>query len=161
MKKITLVLAILIASLSTINGQISFSVPIGYSSENAPMIGSNLQLNIGHFIIGGGFDAHISKAVSKGDLYWSRLGGSFNLSELNTLEVTFGAGTYSRSHDNKALNDGVGLFNAAFVHQMASRPEGAVFAGITTTNQFFFVSGGIRFIFKKRERDGCPSTWVR
>lgn len=156
------ILAVLFtALLSTVKSQVSFAIPVGYSSEKAPMIGSNLQLNVGHFIIAGGFDAHISKAVSKGDLYWSRLGGYFTLSELNTLELTFGAGTYSRSSDNKALNEGVGVFNATLVHQMASRVEGALFAGITTTNQFFFVSTGIRFIFKKRERDGCPSTWVR
>lgn len=160
MRKVIL-LAVLIASLTGVKAQFNLNVPVGYSSEKAPVIGVNIQYNISHFIIAAGFDSNVSRDATKGDLFWTRIGASLTLNELNTIEVTAGAGQYYRSGENKALNEGLAVFSTYYVHQMASRPEGAIIAGITATNRFYFVSAGLRFIFRRGERDGCPSTWVR
>ena len=160
MKKLIILMAFM-ASLATVNGQFSFSVPVGYSTRSTPIIGANAQLQIGPVIFASGFDSHMSRKVNDGDLFWGRMGIGVNLSELNKLEITTGIGSYRKSADIKNLNEGVMLFNVQYVHQMESRPNGAIFAGITTTPKFSFVSGGLRFTFKRQERDGCPSTWVR
>lgn len=160
MKHLIICMVIIIASLSTINGQISLNMEGGISSNKTPTVGSNLQANIHGFIIAAGFDAQISRKVSNGNLYWLRGGKSFNLSELNQLEVSAGISQYRRSSDVKSLNERLPVANVQFVHQLQFREEAALFAGITTTNQFFFVSGGIRFIFG-RGANGCPSTRIR
>jgi hypothetical protein len=160
MKKITF-LAILIASLSTTYGQFSFSVPVGISSLKVPTIGANVQCNIRGFIIGTGFDAHMSRKISNGDYYWAKLGRAFRVSRLNTIEISAGAGQYRRSAEIKSLNKSIALVNWQYVHQMDSRNEGALFLSLTGTQKFTIITGGLRFIFQKRERGGCPSTRIR
>lgn len=160
MKKL-FILGLLLASLSSLKAQVSINTQIGASSEKAPTAGLNLQAKVKGVLLAVGFDDHISKDIHKGNLVWLRAGGSFNLSGLNCLEVSAGAGQYNKSSDVKSLNEGVGVFAVYFVHQMASRPEAGIVAGITTTNKYAFGSVGLRFTFGRGERRGCPSTWVR
>lgn len=160
MKKVILCMAILIASLATVNSQMSFNTQFGYSSEKVPIAGINFQVKVGHLLIASGLDHHISSSIYAGDLFWAKIGGSINLSELNTIEATAGAGSYYHSSTTKELNDEVGVLSAYFVHQTEARPNTSLFAGITTTSKFSFVSAGLRFTFGRAAR-GCPSTWSR
>jgi hypothetical protein len=161
MRKAIILLAFA-ACLTSLNAQtVSFGVPLGFSSNAVPTIGTNLQVNINHLVIAAGFDAQMSRKVVNGDLYWTRIGASLFLPNMNSLEITAGVASYRRSSDIKSLNDGLGLVSVYYVHPIDPKYYGALFAGITTTNQFSFASAGIRFIFRKRQKDGCPSTWVR
>jgi hypothetical protein len=160
MKKVILI-CLLMALLTNAHSQVSFSVPIGFSTNKVPTIGANLQLGIGGFILSAGLDAQMSRKVKNGDLYYVRTGASFNLSISNKVELTAGMGSYRRSSDVKSLNEGIALVNVQYIHRLDERNDGSLFAGITTTSKFSFVSGGLRFTFRKRERNGCPSTWVR
>jgi hypothetical protein len=162
MKK-TIMLAILLASLATTQAQISVSVPVGYSTITAPTVGINIQAGIGNLRIATGFDNHLSKDKMKGNLVWARMGIGFFVSELNSLEITAGAGQFRRSTDQKRLNQGLAVVNVQYVHQMASRPEAALFASVTGTQKFAIIAGGLRFIFGRggKQNYGCPSAWVR
>lgn len=155
MKQVTTVLAILIASLTTTQAQVSVNMPVGYSSLQAPTIGVSLQGNIRHFIVSGGFDNHISRDKMKGNLVWFRAGGSILINGWNTLEITAGAAQHRRSSDTKSLNEGLAVVNVRYVHQMESRPEAALFASITGTQKFAIFSGGLRFTFLRRGY--CPA----
>ncbi len=138
----------------------SFSVPLGFSSNKVPTMGANIQFGIRGFILATGLDGQMSRKVVNGDLYWVRTGASFNLSELNKLELTTGVGQYRRSTDVKYLNEGLILVNVQYVHHLPYRDDGAFFASVTTTKEFTMITGGFRFIFGKgNKRDGCPSTW--
>lgn len=156
MKTTICILAILFASLTSLNAQISVNMPIGYSSLKAPVIGLNLQGGIGSLRIVAGFDKHISNDKLKGNLFYTRIGAGFWLSELNSLEITAGAGQFRVSTDDKSLNKALGVVNVQYVHQMAFRPEAAVFASVTGTNKFAMFTGGLRFTFRKHGED-CPS----
>ena len=159
MKKL-LILAVFIASLQIAKGQVSFSVPLGFSSNKVPTMGANLQANIHGFIIGAGLDGQMSRKVVNGNFYWSKIGKAFNLSDLNSLEISVGMGDYRCSSDVKSLNQGLGLINVQYVHRLALREDGSFFASVTTTKEFTMITGGFRFIFGRgNNRDGCPSTW--
>lgn len=155
MKTKMLFLAVLIASLSTTNAQVSISIPAGFSTLKAPTIGANAQIGIGRLILAAGFDAQLSKDIMKGNFYWSRIGASIPLNELNSIEASIGAGQYRRSSDVKSLNMGLALANVQFVHQMISRPEASLFISATGTKKFAMFTGGLRFTFLKKGY--CPA----
>jgi hypothetical protein len=155
MKTAIITLAILIALLSTAKSQISVNTQAGVSTLKAPTIGINLQAGIGNLRIATGFDNHLSKDKMKGNLVWARMGIGFFVSELNSLEITAGAGQFRRSTDQKSLNEGLALVNVQYVHTMASRPEAALFASVTGTKKFAIITGGLRFTFLRRSY-GCP-----
>jgi hypothetical protein len=160
MKKMTF-LAILIAALTTTRAQVSLSLPFGISTLKAPTVGLNLQARVRGVILAAGFDNQISRDIMKGNLLWTRVGAAFNLSDLNALEISAGAAQHRRSSDIKSLNEGLALVNVQYVHQMASRPEAALFASITATQKFAIFAGGLRFIFGKNGGNGCPSKRIR
>lgn len=148
-------MAILIASLTTTQAQISVNVPIGFSTLKAPTAGLNLQAGIGKLILATGFDSHVSPKAGKGQYFWGRLGAGLFISELNKIEVTAGLGHYRVSADIKGANKSLALVNAQYVHQTESRPELALFGGFTATKEFTMFTGGIRFTFRKHD-SGCP-----
>jgi hypothetical protein len=160
MRKLIL-MAILIACLSSVKAQISFTVPVGISSNKVPTIGSNLQWKINHFFISGGFDSEMSSKVKYGDFFWGKIGSSFTLDELNCLELGAGVGNYVKSSSDKAMNEGLGLLSVAYVHQMKYRPEGSIVLQAMGTQRFAFISVGLRFTFLGKQRYGCAGANVR
>jgi hypothetical protein len=160
MKKV-IILGLFMAFLTTVNSQVSISLPVGFSTLKTPTIGLNLQGRIGNLILAAGFDNHLSKDLMKGNLIWTRVGAALNLSDLNALEISAGVAQHRRSSDIKSLNEGLSLVNVQYVHQMASRPEAALFASVTGTQKFAIITGGLRFTFGKGEQRGCSSTWRR
>ena len=161
MKKLIILMTFMAVLSETKSQTVSLSVPLGFSSYKLPMAGVNAHLAINRFIIAAGVDAQMSRKVKYGDLYWVRTGVKINASELNHIELTAGAAHYLRSNDTKRLNEGLVVANVQYVHQMQSRPEASIFAGITATNKFSFVSGGLRFTFNKKDAYGCPSARMR
>jgi hypothetical protein len=160
MKKVIFI-GLFMTLLSTAKSQVSFSVPVGISTLKVPTIGANVQLSVKGLILAGVFDNQMGRDIMKGNLVWTRVGGAFNLSDLNTLEISAGVAQHRRSSDIKSLNEGLGLVNVQYVHQMASRPEAALFASVTGTQKFAIITGGLRFTFGKGEQRGCSSTWRR
>lgn len=158
MKKIVL-LGVFIASLTTLKSQISLSAGAGISSLKCPTMGLGLQGQIGKLILGAGFDHHISAKVVNGTYYWAKIGSSFKVTDLNSIQVSTGFGSYQRSRNVKSMNEGLALLNAQFIHQMKYHPEAAWFGSITGTKRFVIVSAGLRFTFGRGQQRGCPSTW--
>lgn len=155
MKKVILFLTILIASLATTKAQVSIGLPVGISSLKCPTIGLNLNLRVHGLIASAGLDNQVSKDINKGNLWWSRIGAAFNLTELNSVEITAGISEHRKSSDNKALNEGLAVLNMQYIHQMRLRPEAATFVSVTGTKRFVMVTGGLRFTFLKRGY--CPA----
>jgi hypothetical protein len=159
MKK-TILVGLFMACLTTINSQVSIGFPVGVSTLKAATVGLNLQARFKGVIMAAGFDNMISRDIMKGNLVWTIVGGAFNLSELNALEISAGVAQHRRSSDIKSLNEGLAIVNVQYVHQMASRPEAALFASVTGTKKFAIITGGLRFTFGKSE-NGCPSMRIR
>lgn len=160
MRKQIVLLAVIIASLTSTNAQISVSIPAGFSTLGAPTAGINIQAGIRRLRIAAGMDNHFSKDIMKGNLVWARMGAGFRISDLNSMEITAGAGQFRRSTDQKNLNEGLAVVNVQYVHQMELHPEASVFASITGTQKFAMFTGGLRLTFIRRS-DGCPSSRVR
>jgi hypothetical protein len=160
MKKTIILLAITIALLTSANSQISVSIPVGISTLGAPTAGVNVQAAIKSLRVAAGFDNHFSKDLMKGNLVWARMGAGFRISDLNSMEITAGAGQFRRSTDQKNLNQRLAVVNAQYVHTMKNHPEASAFASITGTQKFVMFTGGLRLTFLKRS-SGCPSSRFR
>lgn len=154
MKK-AICIGLFMALLTTVHSQVSISLPVGLSTLRTPTIGLNIQAAMGSLIVSTGFDSHVSSKVGKGQLWWGRIGAGRFISELNKIEITGGVGHYRVSADIKGANKSLALVNAQYVHQTETRPELALFGGVTATKEFTMFTGGIRFTFR-RHSSGCP-----
>lgn len=158
MKK-QLLLAILIATLSTTQAQIYFAGSFGMGTTGSAAAGAaTLGVDFNHWLVQGGFHSHLS--AKQPTLYRLTAGRSFEVGEMAYINLTGGVGSLDRYFNKGAVMTGKDSWVASVEYAKDYMGKGEWFVEMTQAKRYNFITLGLKYFFVGgKEKTGCPASW--
>lgn len=162
MKKTTLILlAVLIASLS-VRSQLYFGASFGSGTDfKTPGVAgaASLGIDLNHWILAAGFHSQLSS--KRPTVYRLSAGRSFDIGEMSSVIITGGVASLDRYYEKGKIIEQSGTWVASIEYSKYLREDANWFVEMTQAGRNNFLTIGLKYFFRGKERFGCAGANVR
>lgn len=156
-KLIVTIIAALIAVTVKSQVFVSFGAGASVSPEVKPVASLEMGVLIRqHLVVGGGFISSPSASIELPNVFYGKLGGIANLSDLVYIGLYTGYSRQVFSTDKPGVNTTHILFSGEIVKRLSYNSMGQLFVSGFTSGKYGAFTVGLRgFLNKGKQYDGC------